>query len=188
MKKLAVDWWIRERHETKFRKALNWGFADHCYTVIENGFESNKQRGRWPASWNSYVAAISMASDGNLKRKRSGDNATQIHECLGIASLVDTTPQNLPPPNCKSWLLAAILYLCEDVSLKNAEIFVAYCVQQLERHRELQAGLANRDRLLFVELSLKSPDIEEVSEALAVDVEHARLAVAEVKRRLEECL
>jgi DNA-directed RNA polymerase specialized sigma24 family protein len=188
MKKLTVDWWIRDRHAPQVRKALCWGFADHCYDVVEAGLESNKARNLWPNSWTSYTNAIALASDANVTRKRRGENPTAVHECIGIATLIDTAPPQLTPPQCGSWLLAAVLYLCDGLPLKSAEIFVAYSLQQLARHRKRQAGLRSKERPAFVELVLNDTDIRELAEELRVDFQHAQRAISDAQRQCQEAL
>jgi hypothetical protein len=187
-RRLAIDWWIHHRHSVKFRKALCFGFADHCYNVIENGLAANKERGIWPTSWNTFVPAYGFSSDANLKRKRAGENATHIFECVGLASLIDASPPLLIPPGCQPWLVAAVRYLMRKVEIRHAELFVEYSIQQLKRYRERQTPRPARDRDLFAELPIDGGGIGELAAARGIDPQRARQIISDLKGCLEGCL
>jgi hypothetical protein len=187
MTKLAVDWWIRQRLGY-IREAICWGFADHCYDIVETAFETNKEQNRWPTSWNTYWPAMGMSSSGNLNRKRHGSNATETHECLGIASLVDVLPPQLPPRNCDDWLLAAVLYICEDTPLKDAELFVSYSLYEFRNYRELQAQTKSSQRQAMNELPVSDLDIQQFASRFNVDACMAKTVITNIKSQLEQHL
>jgi hypothetical protein len=187
-KRLAIDWWIHQRHNAKFRKALCFAFAEHCYNVIEKGLATNKQRGIWPSSWNTLVPAYGLASDANLKRKRAGENATQIFECIGLASLIDSSPPLLIPVGCEPWLTAAVCYLERKTEPTDAELFVDYCIQQLKRHRERQAPLLAKDRVLVAELLIDGDAIGELAAVRGIASQRASQIISDLKGYLEGCL
>lgn len=193
MTRLAVDWWICQRHGRRIREALNWGFAEHCYNIVDKGLADNKEKKRWPSSWTTYTSAAALSGDSNRLRKQHGEDATATHEFVGIATLIGASPQQLPPPKSEVWLVATVLYACEEfarkkISLKDAELFVHYCLRQFAKHQKSQAELTSKFRPDFAELIIVDADLVDLANELDVPPADAFNSISNTKLLLEACL
>ena len=136
---LPVDWWVQWSDVKLIREGLRKAFAETCYAVVLENIRKNRQCNPnvFPSSWKQYTTAMRHSSDDVTHRKRKGERPTHVEELLGISSMLNIHPKELPP-SIFEWLEIAVLEICEKANIEcrglDSAPFTDYCLT-LYRHK-----------------------------------------------------